>query len=80
MSIKYLYNCNRSNQFLIFIGKSINIYLIMQEKSGKFYKIFHFFLNLYIFNAFCSIFSIKYVKEHIFSASKGAFFVSKQRI
>ena len=52
MSIKYLYNCNRSNQFLIFIGKSINIYLIMQEKSGKFYKIFHFFLNLYIFNAF----------------------------
>ena len=24
----------------------------MQEKSGKFYKIFHFFLNLYIFNAF----------------------------
>ena len=29
---------------------------------------------------FCSIFSIKYVKEHIFSASKGAFFVSKERI
>ena len=29
---------------------------------------------------FCSIFPIKYVKEHIFSASKGAFFVSKERI